>query len=165
MVSREELAQACRAWGGHLWLPPGIDGPKLLWAISGCESSFGVNTNPRQEPYYTHLAESGKNEQLAALAAKFGIADAASSFGPWQELLVNCSPAMTPADFASANRAGMEVASFINNRILKSQHATTVTQIAEAYNSGKWAWLEVPPGVARYAADCQRYYETEALPA
>lgn len=164
MFAREDVADACRRWGGMLWLPPTVDGVKLLWAISGCESSFGANCAPRQEPYYQHLAQSGKNGQLSKLMALYGSA-AWSSFGPWQELLVNCSPLMQPEDFANLSRCAMEVVSFINHRILQAEKAQGVEEIAEAYNSGKWAWLEVPPGVERYAAQCRGYYDTAAMPA
>lgn len=163
-MERSDLARACRAWGGMLWLPPAIDGPRLLWAIAGCESSFGANCAQREEPYYQKLAESGANEQLTDLFKKFGSA-AWSSFGPWQELLVNCSPAMTPHDFVNVNRAAMEVVSFINRRILAEQRPSTLEEIAVAYNAGKWRWLTTPPGAERYADECRKYYDTEPLPA
>lgn len=163
MFSREEVAAACKKWGALLHVPANVDGAKLLWALSGCESSFGVNCKPRHEPYYHNLAVSGKNAQLVALTAKWGC-DAHSSFGPWQELLCNCSAEMRPEDFAILDRCAMEVASFINARILDYEHAITVAEIAEAYNSGKWQWMIVPPGVAQYAADCSRYYNTVAMP-
>lgn len=164
MFSRSDVADACQRWGGMLWLPPTLEGPKLLWALAGCESSFGANCTPRHEPYYHQLAVEGKNDQVVRLTALFGC-DAHSSFGPWQELLVNCSPPMKPEDFANISRCAMEVVTFINRRILSGEKATTLEQIAEAYNSGKWAWLTVPPGVERYGADCRRYYDTEGMPA
>lgn len=163
MFSRDELADVCRRWGGMLWLPAAIDGPKLLWALAGCESSFGANCAPRHEPYYHQLAVEGKNQQLVRLTALFGC-EAHSSFGPWQELLVNSGPGTKPEDFANISRCAMEVVTFINRRILGGEKAQTIEAIAEAYNSGKWAWLEVPPGVERYAADCRRYYDTEVMP-
>lgn len=163
-IDRNDLARACRAFGTCLWLPPTLDGPKLLWALSGCESSFGENTNPRHEAYYHELALKGTNAQLVALTTKFGC-DAHSSFGPWQELLVNCSESMTPDQFTNVRRAAMESVGFINKRILKAEKATTLEEIAEAYNSGKWQWMTVPPGAERYAAQCREYYDTVPLPA
>jgi hypothetical protein len=164
VFKREEIAAACRTWGKMLRVPADIDGAKLLWALSGCESSFGENCKPRHEPYYHELAAKGTNAQLNALTAKFACA-AHSSFGPWQELLVNCTAKMDPEGFASLPRCACEVTMFINARILDHEHAQTVRQIAEAYNSGKWQWLTVPPGVERYADDCQHYYDAEAMPA
>jgi len=159
IFSRDEIARACRSWGRMLQVPDGVDGPKLLWALAGCESSFGVNCLPRHEPYYHNLAAAKTNAKLVALTAKWGC-DAHSSFGPWQELLVNCSGEMRPEDFANLSRAGMEVAQFINAWVFNYRGATTLAQIAETYNSGKWQYLTVPPGVAKYAADCAKYYET-----
>jgi hypothetical protein len=161
--TRDEVAAACRQWGSLLALPAGIDGAQLLWAISGCESSFGANCKPRHEPYYHNLADAGTNAQLVALTRLYGC-DAHSSFGPWQELLVNCTPEMKPENFADINRAAAQAVRFINRRILQAEQAKTIEQIAVAYNSGKWKWLTVPPGAERYAKDCQRYYDTTAMP-
>ncbi len=163
MFTRAQIWTACQVWGAKLLVPADIDGAKLLWALSGCESSFGVNCNRRHEPYYHNLALGGTNAQLNALTAKFGC-DAHSSFGAWQELLVNCGATMSPDQFADLDRAALEVTAFINARILLHEKASTVAEIAEAYNSGKWQWLSVPPGVATYAADCQRYYDAAAAP-
>src|ERR1700694_4168431 len=109
MFSREEGARAFRAWGKMLQVPEGIDGPRLLWALAGCESSFGANCRPRHEPYYHDLAAKGTNAKLVALTRMWGC-DAHSSFGPWQELLINCSAGMRPEDFANLSRCGLEVA-------------------------------------------------------
>lgn len=163
VFSRSEIAAACRKWGAMLRVPDGINGARLLWALSGCESSFGADCKPRHEPYYHNLAAAGTNAQLVALTAQWGC-DAHSSFGPWQELLINCSATMRPEDFASLDRCALEVATFINARILGHEHATTVEEIAEAYNSGKWQWMTTPAGVQTYVADCRRYYDTAVMP-
>lgn len=163
--TREEVARACRAWGKMLWIPEGVDGPKLLWALSGCESSFGANCTPRHEPAYDVGGRYADDPRQAKLLAEFGSAGACS-YGPWQILLVNCLDGATPEEMAvNVNRCALETAGFINRRILKLQQAKTVEEIAIAYNSGKWQWLEVPAGVERYAADCVKYYESEPLPA
>lgn len=162
MVTHSDLARACRSWGRMLWLPPAIDGPQLLWALSGCESSFGANCAPRHEPYYHQIALEKKNAQLVKLTELFGC-DAHSSFGPWQELLVNCSETMKPEDFSNLNRAALEVVRHINRRILEPQKPTTVAEIATAYNSGKWHWTKLKPGVQRYAEECVKYYEAAAV--
>jgi hypothetical protein len=144
-------------------VPAGIDGPQLLWALAGCESSFGANCKPRHEPYYHELAAQGTNTRLVALTTRWGC-DAHSSFGPWQELLVNCSDSMAPEDFANLSRCGLEVAQFLNSYVFEHRKATTVEQVAETYNSGKWQWLKVPPGVAKYAAQCREFYDHVAMP-
>lgn len=162
--SREEVARACRAWGGSLWLPPEIDGRKLLWALSGCESSFGENCTPRHEPAFDVGGKYSTAPEQAKLLEDFGHAGACS-YGPWQILLVNCRPGTSPEHMTNLDRCGLETTVFLNARILKGEGAKTVAEIAEAYNSGKWRWEEVPAGVARYAADCVKYYESEPMPA
>ena len=161
MYTREEIARVCRSFGGLLWLPAEIDGSKLLWAIAGCESSFGANCKPRHEQYYHELAETHHNAEIVALTEKYGCG-AHSSFGPWQELLVNCKPGTAPEDMANLNRAALETVQFINHRILEHEQAKTVKDIAAAYNSGKWRWVSTPPGVIRYENDCQKYYDAAA---
>ncbi|HEX5236143.1 MAG TPA: hypothetical protein VFW25_12530 [Silvibacterium sp.] len=159
--SRAEVIAACRKWATKLWLPPEINGPQLLWALAGNESSFGANCAPRHEPAYDVGGVYAKNPEQARLLELFGSAGACS-YGPWQEMLVNCSPGTRPEDLAeNVNRCALEAAGFINDRILRGQKARTIEEIAEAYNSGKWKWEEVPRGVATYVADCVRYYNTE----
>jgi hypothetical protein len=161
VFTRKEVAAACRKWGEMLRVPEGLDGARLLWAIAGCESSFGVNCKPRHEPFYHRLAVEQKNARLVEMTKLWGC-DAHSSFGPWQLLLVNCSSTMRPEEFANLNRAALETALFLNRRIL-DHGADNVIKIATAYNSGKWEWANMPPGVAMYAQQCRRYYETEPM--
>lgn len=161
--SREEVARMCRVWGGTLWLPPGIDGPKLLWALSGCESSFGEDCTPRHEPEYDVGGVYSTAPVQAKLLEQFGRAGACS-YGPWQIMLCNCQPGVSPDAMASLERCGLETVTFINRRILTAQKATTVAEIAESYNAGRWQWSKVPAGVRRYAVDCVKYYESEPMP-
>jgi hypothetical protein len=146
-----------------LWLPPDVNGVTLLWAISGCESSFGANAKPRHEPAYDTGGRYAANPEQAKLLAQYGSAGACS-YGPWQLLLVNALPPASPDDMARIDRCGLATVQFLNRRILEPQKPTTVEEIAEAYNSGKWRWQTVPAGVARYAADCRRYYDSEPMP-
>lgn len=163
MFTREVLAAACMQFAATLKVPVGIDAARLLWALSGCESSFGKNCTPRHEPFYHDLAVSGKSPQLVNLTARFGCA-AHSSFGPWQLLLVNATPTTLPEDFAQLERCALETTAFVNARILIHERAQTVQQVAMAYNSGRWNWDAVPAGVARYAEQCQGYYANEPMP-
>jgi hypothetical protein len=162
--AREDVAAQCRRWGGSLWLPPEIDGVKLLWALAGNESSFGANAAPRHEPAYDVGGKFAKVPAQAKLLELYGSAGACS-YGPWQEMLVNCVAGTKPDDMAQLGRCGLETTAFINRRILKGEHATTIAEIAEAYNSGKWQWETVPRGVETYAEDCVKYYETFPMPA
>jgi hypothetical protein len=159
--TRNELAKACREWGGYLWLPPEINGRWLLWAMAGCESSFGADCGPRHEPAYDVGGKYADNPAMAALLEKYGRA-AACSYGPWQILLVNCGTKTAPQDMTNLDQCAVETVSFINRRILAEQKPSTVEEIAEAWNSGKWRWQTVPPGVERYAAECRRHYDAAA---
>ena len=160
---REDIAEACQTWGPMLWVPSGVDGAKLLWAISGCESSFGADCAPRHEPAYDAGGLYATNPEQAELLKLYGSAGACS-YGPWQLLLVNVQPAASPDDLASLHRCAMATVGYLNREILKRENPLTVEEIAEAYNSGKWKWQTVPAGVARYAADCRNYYDNEAMP-
>jgi hypothetical protein len=156
--SESEIAAACWKWGKQLWVPAGIDGPKLLFALSGCESSFGADCKPRHEMAYCTGAYSA-NPEVEALTRVYGCA-AHCSYGPWQILLVNCIGA-APQDMLSLNRAAMETVGFINRRILKREGASTVAEVADAYNSGDWRDANKP---AKYMHDCIAYYISKTMP-
>ena len=162
MFSRAEIAAACRKWGPVLVLPEGIDGARLLWALSGRESSFGANCKPRHEKSLHDLALAGTNAQLNALTKQWGC-DAHSSFGPWQILLINASSSIHPEDFINLDRCAFETVRFINDRILRHEQATTVEQIADAYNSGTWRDAR-SAGVEAYVERSRKYYDTEPMP-
>lgn len=167
-----QVANACRKWSGKLWLPEGcgIDGTHLLWAISGCESSFGVNCAPRHEEAYC-TGRYSTNPEVKALTARYGHA-AHCSFGPWQTLLINVEcfgPGdvllmdgdVAPEDLNDCDQACQRAVIFINHNILRREGARTVGEIADAYNSGDWRDRLVPH---RYIADCERYYEKITIP-
>jgi hypothetical protein len=162
--AREDVAAQCRRWGGHLWLPPEIDGSRQMWALSGCESTFGANAAPRHEPAFDVGGAFAKSPDQAKLLQLYGSAGACS-YGPWQIMLVNCSPGTSPDDMAQIGRAALETATFLNRRVLHLKMAKTVAQIAMTWNSGKWDWAIVPPGVQQYADDCVKYYENFPMPA
>ncbi len=165
--------QECRRWAAHLDVPATIDKAKLLYALSGCESSFGANCAPRHEPSWHAIAEAHTNPVVDKLTALFGC-DAHSSFGPWQLLLLNAIGFAKPEQFADLGYCGMQTACFINHRIVKLEGARTVGEIAAAYNAGRWKvyfdgndhlLAGAPAGIERYVADCQRYYDHEPIPA
>jgi hypothetical protein len=156
MFSRQQIADACRTWGPSLAGNTDIDGIRLLWAISGCESSFGQNCPPRHEAAF----DVGGRYCATALVAKYGPLGA-SSFGPWQIMLVNCSQPAGPDDFEDADFAARQTINFINSRIMLHEKATTVAQVADAYNSGDWRDGNVPQ---RYIDQCQGYYDSEPMP-
>lgn len=162
VFAAEDVARACRAWGPQLRVPAGVDGVKLLWALSGCESSFGKHAWPRHEPAYDCGGRYAMNAEQAHLLDLYGAA-AACSYGPWQLLLVNVEPQASPDEMENLNRCAMATVQFLN-RLLEREKPQTLEEIAEAYNSGKWRWQVVPPGVERYAEDCRKYYDGVPLP-
>lgn len=161
--SRTEVAAACRKWGQHLWAPAGVDGPALLWAMSGNESSFGLNCLPRHEPAYCTGIYS-HNPEVAKLTQEYGHG-AHCSYGPWQILLVNCLEGTSPLNMASLDRAALETVSFMNRHVLKAQGASGVEEIAAAWNSGSPHHPNgLPPGVAKYVEQMRGYYDHEPMP-
>lgn len=170
---REQIAAACRKWGSKLWLPEGtaLDGARVLWAISGCESSFGEDCAPRHEESYC-VGRYSHNAEVKALTAQYGHA-AHASFGPWQTLLINVerfgpgsvllkATEVTPEEMIDCDNAAWRAADFINRNILRREGARTLAEIADAYNSGDWRDRIVPK---QYIADCEKFYATVPLPA
>ena len=136
-----------------LTLPPDIDGPRLLWAISGVESSFGGDVSPRHERGY---CATGKYFDLAR-TKQWGCL-AHCSFGPWQVMYASFSSDIRPTDIMAQPEivAGAAV-QLIQKRIIGVEHATKIEQIADAYNSGDWRDSTVPEA---YIADVVKYYNT-----
>lgn len=161
-VNPKRVAALCRKYGPQLRLEATddgtgqpINGMRLLWALAGNESSFGANCTPRFEPsYYTdgaYYRHSARVRELVALYDREG----ASSFGPWQLLLVNTK--LTPAQMADPEMACQATVEFINRYIISLQRASTLSQIADAYNSGSWRDLHVPEG---YVSRLEAHYST-----
>lgn len=175
--SRNEVAAACRKWSRWLWLPEGagIDGERLLWALSGNESTFGEHCAPRHEPgyctggdYQGHRYPVGIYGTSPAVIKLTELYEhlAHCSFGPWQILLVNCEQPCAPDELATRiDKCAYETVKFLNRRALHAQGAKTVEEIGIAWNSGTLHHPDgVPAGVARYAADLREYYDHEPMP-
>ena len=165
--SRADVARACRAWGTSLWLQGlDVDGPRLLWALSGAESGFGENCTPRHEPAYC-TGRYSTNAQVMALTKRYQHG-AHASFGPWQLMLV-CAQTTTkpeetsaaPEMFARVDFAAMKTVAFINERILRAQAAKTVSQIADSFNSGTYRDANVPHA---YIDKVVGFYAHEPMP-
>lgn len=157
----EQVAQQCRAVGAEIDpLPQGVTGYQLLWAISGCESSFGLNAKPRHEPAYDVGGTYAAHAPMPELLQQYGSA-AACSYGPWQILLAN-APSCKPQDFDDIQLAAQATVSFLN-KLLKLYKPKTLAEIASCWNAGH---IQKPlsPGVTRYAADLTKFY-AEPLPA
>jgi hypothetical protein len=161
--TQAQVQAACRQYGpgvnaGKLVDGYGypLDGVKLLWALSGEESSFGANCGPRLEPSYWD-GENSKSGLQTELNKQYGMA-AAKSYGPWQIMYVNCyllgTPQQIDEDINLGAQAGVE---FINSYIILDKKALNLQQVARVYNSGN---LTVPMtmGVMRYIENVGQYY-------
>lgn len=147
------IAKLCLTYGpklrvGQLAAP--LDGARVLWALAGCESDFGVNGLPRHEPGYCY----GHTYDVPALSRRWGCA-AHCSYGPWQMMFPHLddllpSPLRDPsllifpagcADSAFEARADYLCAAaveFLNAEIFGRQKAATLAQVAKAWNHGNW---------------------------
>lgn len=141
-VDSNVLAQLCKTYGPQLNVPPSLNGAQLLWALSGNESSFGSNCNPRHEPGYCPIMHGHYAPAIATLTRDFGCL-AHCSYGPWQIMACNAS-GFTPLDLLDPDKAAHATVNFLNREILGRQKATTLEQIADAYNSGNWSDANVP---------------------
>lgn len=155
-----ELAKLCRGLGTTLPLQgtddghgKPIDGPTLLWAMSGRESSFGRNMKPRHEPAYDSGGRYSKNNEIVNGLKKWGSAFACS-YGPLQIMACNAK-GCTPDELAHDPEASLG-ASVAQLRIvvLGEQHAHTIAEICECWNGGHLGATTTPG----YAAEVQAHY-------
>jgi hypothetical protein len=168
-VSRETVAALCRTFGPQLKLAGTndgggreIDGARLLWAISGCESSFGQNCKPRFEPgYFTGGHYFNRSQAVRDAVAMWG-RDASCSYGPWQLMAINAH-GYTPEELGSTPEyACAATVRFLNSYILGSLKARTLSAILDSYNSGNWKDSNIPQ---KYVRDGCNYYQNTPLPA
>jgi hypothetical protein len=157
--THDELAASCRFYGSQLHVPQGMDGAQLLWAIAGKESSFGANCTPRHESAYC----TGKySRALITETQKYGHS-AHCSFSPWQLLYANTPRHKSPdLTFASIDDGAAAVVTFLNYEILGRQRATTIEDIADAYNTGNFRDAIIP---SAYVAAVVSNYHNVPMPA
>ena len=159
--TRQQIASACQSYGSQVGpLPANIDGAQLLWALSGNESSFGANCTPRHEPAYDvggfiYEAHTLDAERLRTLVEQFGSL-AASSFGPWQIMFVNCPPNYIPEDMNNLDKAAVATLLFLN-RQLNRFRPSTLELIGAIWNGGNPGALQRPE-VQVYADRLERNY-------
>lgn len=161
--TRDQVAKQCRKYGPLLEpLPPGIDGAQLLWALSGCESTFGENVTPRHESAYDYGGEYANKEPMSDLLELYG-SGAAYSHGPWQILFVNAHDNFTPDDLNDIDNAAWASATFLNS-LLRRFHPQTLEEIASCWNAGHiqrdphTQRMVLSSPVARYAEDLKNFY-------
>ena len=155
-VNEKEIARICIQFGPQLNTPPGIDRAQLLWALSGNESLFGDWCPPRHERGYHYGSRMyRRSKELRDLTKEWGCL-AHCSFGPWQVMLVN-APGYSPVELmADVELACKSAVDFLNRVTLGAQNASTLEEIADAYNSGNFKDDIVPH---EYIARLKRNYK------
>lgn len=156
--TQDEIAQACIAGGTLLHTPSGIDAAQLLWALAGNESSFGANCIPRHEAAYC----TGKySAGLKVATQTYGHA-AHCSYGPWQLLWVNTNKMQSPEKtFADLRLCMLNTVAFLNSEIFGRQHAMTVQEVGDAYNTGNFRDKNIP---TTYNDELESHYNNVPLP-
>jgi hypothetical protein len=154
-VERKDIARLCRDYGLMLkGLPEGIDGPQLLWSISGNESAFGRMNTPRHEPGYCYISGGrySRNPRVVELTKGYGCL-AHCSLGPWQ-LMASNAVGFTPLELLmEPEKAIIATIGHLNRAVLPQ--SKNLRDIADAYNSGNCRDHIVPE---RYIADLQEHY-------
>ena len=95
-VAPEIIAALCRKHAPDLltplkWQGTPLDKVRLLWGLSGVESSFGLNCSPRHEPGYCY---GGKHFNQVTSRAWGCLAHC--SYGPWQVMFANFPIGVSP---------------------------------------------------------------------
>ena len=134
--TRQQIAQVCRQLGPSVGpLPNGIDGAQLLWALSGNESSFGLNCTPRHEPGYDVGGRYATHSPMPELRMQFGRA-AACSYGPWQ-LMLAFAGGHSPNDMSDLLTAANATIVFLNCDLRRFEtKIEALCDIGEVYNAG-----------------------------
>lgn len=150
MTPQQLIAGLCRKYGRQLHVPADLDGALVLWALAGCESEFGAYPLPKHEDGYC----AGHRYDVPELTRRWGCA-AHCSYGPWQMMFshledILTAPLRDPAklifaagDTSIAARTSADylcaaAVQFLNIEILGRQKATTLAEIAKAWNHGNW---------------------------
>lgn len=166
-IPRETVAELCQQFGSLIPLAETddgsghpIDGAKLLWAISGCESTFGDHCEPRFErAYYSGGYYYLRDKRIRQAVQMWG-RDAACSYGPWQVLCINTQ--YSPEQLGSDPKIACDAAvHFIVNFVLGFRKARTLSAVLDTYNSGNWRDVHVP---VKYIHDGTNYYQGFPMP-
>lgn len=156
--SCKDVLEKCQKYGPNLHVPAPLEGPRVMWAIAGNESSFGANCGPRHESSYDTGGSTWERSDLQkSLVLKYG-SDAACSFGPWQMMYINFSGADTPTQLTTdLDALAVEFVRFFNKFVIQIRHAETLQEIGMVWNSGHIS-EEPSPVVAAYCTKLQNNY-------
>ena len=136
-----------------------IDGPRLLWAMSGRESSFGQQLHPRFEPAYFVGGHYYKgNADVRAGVALYG-RDFACSYGPLQIMCINAK-GFTPLELGEDPEKALAAAvARLRLETLGRQRGATIAEICQSWNGGHVGAVGEPG----YVEEVIHYYLTEEL--
>jgi len=153
-MSTKSLIQV---YAPHLNAPPGLNEEALLWALYFCERYTKGNREPRKEPAY---APGGfYYERSQAVRAAYGLwgESATCSYSNFQLLYITAMELGYPGPplgLDSDSVALPYVVALLNKRIFE-KGATTLREVADAYNSGNFKDRIVPE---RYIQKFARMY-------
>ncbi len=153
-----EVLASCARYGPQLKVPAGLDGERLMVALASNESSLGDNCGPRHEPAYDVgglvWASSPAQRSLVEQYSRNG----ASSFGPWQTMLINC-PGFTPAELeTNLDDCARSFVGHFNSYVAHFA-PKNLTEIGQIWNLGHKT-VNPLAGVIRYCADLQKAYDS-----
>lgn len=137
MARKEELDAIVTEWAHRIKVPTGVQAVPLLKAILMRESKYGLLTAPRREPAYMPKGRYFTPEQ-ADRYRRYGTAAACSysSFQIMFPLACELGYKGSPLSLGQDTEAIRWVVEYLNVRIFGKQHAQTVDEVADAYNSG-----------------------------
>jgi len=136
-----DVIAACHEYSPLLKVPEILDPFKVMLAIAAVESGgadpkfAGHNCGPRFEASYyingyTYLRSVG----VRALVAKYDKLGA-SSFGPWQMMLVNFRDRNPDDLLTNLDFCAQDFVAFFNSYV-NHQHPTSLDEIGEIWNAG-----------------------------
>lgn len=163
---KADILEVCAKFGPQLKTPTGLDGERLMISIAANESGggdvnfVGHDCGPRHEPAYDVGGSVwASSPAQRSLVTQYG-RDGASSFGPWQMMLINC-PSATPKQLTTD--LDVCVASFVSffNSYVAHQRPVNVEQIGQIWNGGHIYKTSNPPtGVLKYCAELKLAYDS-----
>lgn len=140
-----------------------VNGPALLWAIAGTESTFGRDRlYARRERAYAPPRGKYYTDQVRALYQQYGDL-VPCSYGSFQVLYVTAWELgfrRHPIALQDEATCAQWAVTYIEQRALK-RGATTLADVLDAYNSGTHRDRIVP---ARYIADTIGHYRETVGP-
>lgn len=159
-ISHTPLWYLCTIFAGTFY--PGelgtVDAARLLWALTGCESSFGADCRPRHEMAYC-AGRYAHRPEVAYLTSIYGHA-AHCSYGPWQILLVNCGTDCDPKKMHDPSFCAARTCEWIKQISRRELRPKTVREWAQAWNGGHVGASS--PGIDAYCDRLEQYYKEKS---